>query len=178
VLVENLVRRGEARHLFEAGSREKSLILSLERYRDGLPGCEDAGAGSEVLCGRLARLGRIQRTRLDGSLPYRLRLEAYGALREEGFLGPKKDFLEEGEEVILGRGPDQGEPGERDLFALLREYGREGEWKRAETLLGAAGAAGIITPEKVRGLEEMLRAGRERQSRILSSWRAFDDRPR
>lgn len=178
VLVENLVRRGEARHLFKAGSREQSLLLSLERYRDGLPGCEDTGAGNNVLCGRLARLGRLHRARLDGSLPYRLRLEAYGALREEGFLGPKMDFLEEGEEVILGRGPDQGEPVEGDFFALLREYGREGEWMRAETLLGAAGAAGIIPPGKVGGLEEMLQAGRERQSRILSSWRAFDDRPR
>jgi spermidine synthase len=178
VHVENMIRRGAARHLFEPGPREKSLLLSLERYRDGLPGCEDAGAGNAVLCSRFSRLSRLHRARLNGSLTYRQRLEAYGTLREEGFLGPEKGFLEEAAEAILGRGPDQGEFGERDLFTLLREYGREGEWEEAATILGSAGATGIITPGKVRGLEKVLQADRKKQSRILSAWRSFDGRPR
>jgi spermidine synthase len=153
-------------------TRREDFDSMLARYPRGQR-CLRPTTGPRIFCTRYQALWEAQARYVSplGSIPLRLHVESYDALRQEGVQPIDREFLDRAVQLVVERMPVDPQGMASGLESILGVFANDGMWDEAAQTLTLMHERGLISPDYHERMQNQL-AGRQRaREAFVNSYR-------
>jgi hypothetical protein len=152
-------------------TRREAFGSMLARYPGGQR-CLHPTTGPRIFCTRYQALWEAQARYVSplGSIPLRLHVESYDALRQEGVQPIDREFLDRAVQLVVERMPADPQDMTSGLESILGVFANDGMWDTAGQTLALLHERGLISPDYHKRMQNQLAGRQQAREAFVNSY--------